>query len=580
MVIDPRNEMTPNSAASPPDLSKVSPEGSATQTAEPETSFGDILSQFEQQHRPGETLQATVVTVRDGNVYVDVGRKMEGILPLDAAQSSGHDALKPGDPLLVTVTGRDEEGYYLLSTIKVERPKDWSSLENAFEQKLTIAGHVTELVKGGLRVDVGSRAFMPASRSGARDQGEMEQLIGQEVKVRITKLDTAKEDIVVDRRVVLEEESAKVKEQRFSELNEGDVLRGAVRSVTDFGAFVDLGGFDGLLHVTDMSWGRVSKPADVVKTGDSIEVKVLKINRATHKVSLGMKQLAPDPWSVAAEKFKVGERVKGTVSRLTDFGAFIELDPGIDGLIHLSEMSWSKKLRKPSDILKAGDLVEAVVLAVNVPEHRIGLGLKQALGDPWEEVATKHPVDSTVEGSVSSLQKFGAFVEIGEGIEGMIHIGDISRDKRLDHPSEVLKVGQTVRAQVLELDKTRRRIRLGMKQLEPTSVDEYIATHQTGETVSGRLIDVAGSRARVELGEGVFATCRLKEQPAQEPGPKRSSAKGDLSAMTAMLTARWKTGGGSGEEPEAKEQLRPGQIRSFRISSLDPTHKKIEVELV
>lgn len=577
--------MNSNSPAIPPDVQEASPDtGTTTDASTTESSFGDILFQFEQSHQPdlrgGETVPAKVVAVTADNVYVDVGRKMEGLLKVDAARAAGLDKLKAGDPLTVTVTGRNEEGYYLLSTLKVEVPKDWSALEHAFKEKLNIAGTVTELIKGGLRVDVGSRAFMPASRSGARDQAELEKLVGQEIQCRITKLDTAKEDIVVDRRVVLEEEAAKAKDRRFDEIAEGAVLQGTVRTVTDFGAFVDLGGFDGLLHVADMSWGRVGKPADVVKAGDSLQVKVLKVNRETHKISLGLKQLQPDPWTVAAEKFKVGDRVKGTVSRLTDFGAFIELDPGVDGLIHLSEMSWSKKVRKPSDVLKAGEQVEAVVLAVNVPEHRIGLGLKQALGDPWEDVTQKYPVDSIVEGTVTSLQKFGVFIDLGDGIEGMIHIGDISREKRLEHPNEVLKAGQTVRAQVLEIDKSRRRIRLGMKQLEPTSVDEYIGEHTVGEVVSGRLIEVTGGRARVELGEGVFAICRLKESAPESRESRGGESKADISAMTAMLSARWKKGTGAGAAPGAKEQVRPGQVRTFKISSIEAAHKKIEVELV
>lgn len=546
-----------------------------------DASFGDILFQFEQEHQPdlrgGETVQGTVVAITGDKIYVDVGRKMEGLLLIEAAKAAGLTKLEKGTPLIVMVTGRDEEGYYLLSTQKVEVPKDWSALEAAHKEKHTIVGRVVEAIKGGLRVDVGVRAFMPASRSGARDQAELEKLIGQEIQCRITKLDTAKEDVVVDRRVVLEEEAAKAKHQRFAQLNEGDVVRGTVRTVTDFGAFVDLGGFDGLLHVADMSWGRVGKPGDVVKPGDSIEVKVLKVNRETRKIALGLKQLSPDPWTVAGEKYKVGDRAKGIVSRLTDFGAFVELDPGIDGLIHLSEMSWSKKVRKPADVVKVGDQVETVVLAVNPAEHRIGLGLKQALGDPWEEAQKKYGVGSTVDGTVTSLQKFGAFVDLGDGIEGMIHIGDISREKRLEHPNEVLKVSQQVRAQVLEVDKSRRRIRLGMKQLEPTSVDEYISEHQSGEVVSGRLIEVSGGRARVELGEGVFATCRMKEAVKESRAQNGGESRADLSAMTAMLSARWKAGTGSGAA--GPEQVRPGQVRSFRITLLDPAHKKIEVEL-
>ena len=564
--------------------------GVTTETSVPENSaeesFGDLLSQFEQEHQAdfkgGETVQGTVVTQSAENLYIDVGRKMEGLLPVEQAREAGLDALKKGEQVAVTVTGRDEEGYYLLSLVRVERPRDWSALEQAFADKRTIAGRVQELVKGGLRVDVGARAFMPASRSGAKDQAELEKLVGQEIQCRITKLDTSKEDVVVDRRVVLEEEVARVKEERFGQIQEGQVVSGTVRTLTEFGAFVDIGGFDGLLHVMDMSWGRTAKPADVVKPGEQVEVKVLKVNRDTRKIALGLKQLMPDPWTLVTDKYKVGERVAGTVSRLTDFGAFVELEPGVDGLIHLSEMSWSKKIRKPADVLKAGERVEAVVLSVNPGEHRIGLGLKQALGDPWEEAAKKYPVGSTVEADVTSLQKFGAFVDLGDGIEGMIHIGDISNDKRLNHPNEVLKTGERVKAQVLDVDSAKRRIRLGIKQLQPTSVDEYIAEHQVGEVVSGRLVDVSVGRARVELGEGVNAVCRTKESAPPASAPKASTdAKADLSTMTAMLTAKWKTGGAGGGSPapSGPEALKPGQIRTFRITLLDPAQKKIELEL-
>ncbi len=576
----------------PSDTTRENPATDANATAGEEFSFGEILSQFEQEQKSdlkgGETLQGTVVTRSAENLYINVGRKMEGLLSLAQARQAGVEDAKPGDVLQVMVTGRDEEGYYLLSTIRVERPRDWSHLESAFNEKRVIAGRVTELVKGGLRVDVGGRAFMPASRSGAKDQAELEKLVGEEIQCRITKLDTAKEDIVVDRRAVLEEQAAKAKDERFGQIQEGEVVQGTVRTLTEFGAFVDIGGFDGLLHVMDMSWGRTAKPGDLVKPGDRLELKILKINRETRKISLGLKQLQPDPWTIAAEKYKTGERVQGTVSRLTDFGAFVELEPGVDGLIHLSEMSWSKKVRKPSEVVNAGDRVEAVVLNVNAADHRIALGLKQALGDPWEEVPKKFPTGSVVEADVTSLQKFGAFVDLGGGIEGMIHIGDISNEKRLNHPNEVLKMGEKVRAQVLDVDVAKRRIRLGMKQLQPTSVDEYIAEHQVGETVQGRLVDVSVGRARVELGEGVTAICRTKEPAAAAPAPAASrpadEPKPDLSAMTAMLSARWKSGpsGGSsasGSTGPAADALKPGQIRSFRITLLDPAQKKIEVEL-
>jgi small subunit ribosomal protein S1 len=538
----------------------------APESTSVDSSFGDILSQFEQTHHArGETLEGTVVSLTPDGVFIDVGRKMDGVLPLDPAQK-----LKPGDKLLVSIRGRDEQGTYLLSTVKVETPRDWSGLEAAFASKSIIGGTVLEVVKGGLRVDVGVRAFMPASRSGAREQADLEKLVGQEIECRITKLDTTSEDVVVDRRVVLEERERAAKEESFGRLQEGQILRGTVRSVTDFGAFVDLGGVDGLLHVSDMAYSRSVKPSDIVSPGDSIDVKILKIQRESRKISLGLKQLAEDPWTRAAEKFPQGERVKGRVSRVADFGAFVELEPGIEGLIHVSEMSWTtKKNLRPADIVKVGDSVEVVVLGVNTGERRIALGLKQALGDPWEEAVKKYPVGSAVEAPVTSLAKFGAFVDLGEGIEGMIHIGDISREKRLNHPNEVLKVGQKVKAQVLEADRERRRIRLGIKQLEPTSIDEYIAEHKADDVVSGRLAEVSGNRARVELGEGVFAQCKLPEQKQQE-------AAASASTLSAMLSAKWKSGAG---QQAAAEPLRAGQVRSFKILSVDPAQKKIELEL-
>ena len=543
----------------------------APDAVSPDTSFGDILTQFEQAHHSGgETLEGTVVSVTPEAVFVDLGRKMDGVITPD-----GTHTYKKGDKVLVSIRGRDEEGNYQLSTIKVETPRDWSGLEAAFAAKKTIGGTVTEVVKGGLRVDIGVRAFMPASRSGARDQAEMEKLVGQQIECRITKLDTEKEDVVVDRRVILEEIEKQAKQQKFAELQEGAVVRGTVRSVMEFGAFLDLGGIDGLLHVSDMSYARGLKPAEIVKVGDALEVKILKINRDTKKIGLGLKQLQPDPWTIAAEKYPVGSRIKGKVARVADFGAFVELEPGVEGLIHVSEMSWTRKNVRPDTIVKVGDMVEVVVLGVNLADKRIALGLKQALGDPWEDAQKKYPVGAVVEAPVTSLAKFGAFVDLGDGIEGMIHIGDISHEKRLNHPQEALKVGEKVKAQVLEADKERRRLRLGIKQLIPTSIDEYIAEHKPGDGVSGRIVDVSGSKAKVELGEGVFATARLPEKKAQEAAA--SSTKADVSALTAMLAAKWKSGGGA---EQASDAPKAGQVRSFKIVSLDAASKKIELELV
>jgi len=551
---------------------------------EPDESFGDILSEYESSHthrirEEGKRgLEGTVVAITGESVFLDIGYKTEGTIPLAEFQAAG-ESPKAGDKMPVSIKGRDPEGYYELSRIKVERPKDWSALERAFADKAAIAGVISAVVKGGVSVDVGVRAFMPASRSGARDAAEMEKLVGQEIRCRIIKLDVADEDVVVDRRAVLEEEERASKDKRYTEVKEGETVQGTVRSLTDYGAFVDIGGVDALLHVADISWGRVNKPADVLKVGDKVEARILKVDPAKKRISLGLKQLQPHPWDLVADRYKVGERVKGSVTRVTDFGAFVELEKGIEGLVHLSEMSWSKKVRKPSDVVNPGDSVDVVVLGVHAADRRISLGLKQALGDPWADAAQKFPVGSVVEGPVTSIQKFGAFVQVAEGVEGMVHVGDVSAEKRINHPQDVLHTGQVVKAQVLELDIEKRRLRLGMRQLIPTSLDEYIAEHKEGDVVTGRMTDVSGSRAKVELGEGVHATCRLSADAPQEE-EKSSQESVDLSSLTSMLQARWKGGQGGGGGGSKGEGPRSGQIRSFRIGKLDPATKKIELELV
>jgi small subunit ribosomal protein S1 len=563
----------------------------AESAAAPDESFGDMLSQYEKSHSRktedgGKQLVGTVIVVTGDSVFLDIGFKSEGILPLAALQGAGQ-TVKAGDKLPVSVTGRDPEGYYQLTRAKVERPKDWSALEKAFAEKATIVGTVTGVIKGGLSVDVGVRAFMPASRSGARDAAEMEKLVEQEILCRIIKLDVTEEDVVVDRRAVAEQEERSVKERRHSEMKEGEVVSATVRSLTDYGAFVDLGGVDALLHVSDIAWSRVNKPADVLSLGQQIDVKVLKISTDSDKrrISVGLKQLQPHPWDAVAGKYNVGERVRGTVTRVAEFGAFVELEPGIEGLIHVSEMSWGRKLKSASTLVKAGETVEAVILGVNSGERRISLGLKQALGDPWTEVAERFAAGTAIEGPVISITKFGAFVQLSEGVEGMIHISDMSADKRLNHPQEVLKVGQLVKAQVLAVDTEKRQMRLGMKQLVPSGIDEYIAEHKEGDVVTGRMIEVTGEHARVELGEGIQANCRMHAvspvSPTRQAEPELSSAAGkakpDLSSLGSMLQARWKGGTpAGGTEPDP---VRAGQIRKFRIAKLDPAAKKIELEL-
>jgi small subunit ribosomal protein S1 len=552
--------------------------------AESSESFEDILSQYEKTHSRkkedgGKQLEGTVIAVSAESVFFDIGFKTEGIMPLALFQGAG-EGVKPGDKMEVSVKGRDPEGYYELSRQKIAQPRDWSSLEQAFADKATIVGTVTGVIKGGFSVDVGVRAFMPASRSGVRDVAHMEKLVGQEIRCRIIKLDATEEDVVVDRRALAEEEESGVKERRYSEIHEGETVRGTVRSLTDYGAFVDLGGVDGLLHVGEIAWSRVNKPADVLSLGQQIEARVLKVDPEKRRISLGMKQLQKDPWDSVVEKYKLGERARGTVTRVLEFGAFVEVEPGIEGLIHVSEMSWAKKVRIASDVVKPGETVEVVILGVNQAEHRISLGLKQALGDPWANVAQSFAVGSAIEGPVTSLTKFGAFVQLAEGVEGMIHVSDISAEKRAEYPQDVLKVGQLVKAQVLAVDTAKRLLRLGMKQLVPTSVDEYITEHNEGDVVTGRMSEVSGEHARVELGDGINAACRIAAvNPAKglvEEATK-SASKPDLSSLSSKLKAHWK---GGATAVEAKpERARTGQIRKFRITKLDPAAKKIELEL-
>jgi small subunit ribosomal protein S1 len=579
--------MTSDSSSPDPNASNPATSES-TPPAEPVESFKNIFSEYEKSrsHKKEAGTQGregTVIALTADSIILDIGFKTEGVLPRTAFPSD--KAPKPGDKVQVTVKGRDPEGYYELTRGKVERPTDWSSLEKAFAEKSTIIGTVTGMVKGGLSVDIGVRAFMPASRSGTHDASELEKLVEQEIRCRIIKLDVEDEDVVVDRRAVAENEERVGKQRRFSELKEGDTVQGEVRSLTDYGAFVDIGGADALLHVGEISWHRVNKPSDVLSTGQQIEARIIKIDSDKRRIAISMKQLQPHPWDAVAEKYKAGERVRGTVTRLMDFGAFVEIEPGIEGLIHISEMSWAKRVRTPSDVVKPGETVEAVILGVNAGERRISLGLKQALGDPWAGAAQKFAPGTVIEGPVTSLTKFGAFVQLTEGVEGMIHVSEISVEKRINHPQEVLRTGQVVKAQVLALDTEKRLLRLSMKQLLPSGLDEYLAEHKEGDIVAGRMVEVSGGSSRVELGEGVVAACRIAEDHSAPPAKEEeraepscsASSKPDLSSLGSMLQARWKSGAPSSEsKPEA---VRAGQIRKFRITKLDPATKKIELEL-
>jgi small subunit ribosomal protein S1 len=560
---------------------------SPDENEEPTESFADLLSAFEKSHshksEPGaRQLQGTVVSLSADQVFLDIGYKTEGVLPRSAFDNNA-DAVKPGDSFPVSVTGRNEEHYYELSRFKVAQVRDWSALQAAFDEKLAVVGTVTEVIKGGLSVDIGVRAFMPASRSGAKDASELEKLVGTEINCRITKLDVTDEDVVVDRRIVLEEQARGVLQARHDALKEGDTISGAVRSFMPYGAFIDLGGVDGLLHVSDIAHSRIAKPEDVLSLGQELQLRILKIDPQTKKISLGLKQLQPEPWDKAPERLVAGQRIVGTVTRLADFGAFVEIEPGLEGLIHISEMTYGKKVRHPSDILKQGDRVDAIILSVKPEERRISLGLKHTQADPWLDAPQKFPVGSQIEGPVTKLMNFGAFIQLADGIEGLVHVSEISADKRINHPQDVLRVGNIVKAQVLNIDPEKRQIKLSMKQLIPTSIDEYIAEHKAGDIVSGRVVEQSPTLTHVELGDGIRATCRTTfatANPAIAPevqieSPARS--KPDLSSLSSMLKARWQ---GNAPAAESKpEPLTQGQIRTFKIVKLDAEAKKIEVEL-
>ena len=550
---------------------------------EPTESFADLLRDFERSHshksEPGaRQLQGTVISLSADQVFLDIGYKTEGVLPRTAFENNA-EAVKPGDTVPVSVTGRNEAHYYELSRFKVAQPRDWTALEAAFAEKLAVVGTVTEVIKGGLSVDIGVRAFMPASRSGARDAAEIEKLVGTQINCRITKLEVTDENVVVDRRVVLEEQARAESATRQAALKEGDTVTATVRTLMPYGAFLDLGGIDGLLHISDIAHSRVAKPEDVLTVGQELQVRILKIDPQTKKISLGLKQLQAEPWEKAPERLVAGQRITGTITRLADFGAFVEIEPGVEGLIHISEMSYGKKLRHPSDILKQGDRVDAVILSIKPEERRIALGLKQTLTDPWSNIEQKFPAGSQIEGPVTKLMNFGAFVQLEEGVEGLIHVSEISADKRINHPQDVLRTGQVVKAQILAIDPIKRQIKLSMKQLVPTSIDEYIAEHKVGDEVSGRVVEQSPTRTVVELGEGIRAACRAGKTPAASAveTETKSTGKIDLSSLSSKLKERWQ--GNAPAASSTPEPLTEGQIRSFRITKVDAEAKKIEVEL-
>ncbi len=461
----------------------------------------------------GAVVPGTVLKISESHVVVDVGFKSEGRIALsEFRDEEGKLEVEPGDKVDVLLERtEDRHGYVVVSRQKAERMKIWDALDKNYQDQSIITGRVIERVKGGLAVDVGVRAFLPGSQVDVQPTRNLDSWCGRELRMRVIKVNRRRGNIVLSRKAVLEEENFKLKETTLRDLEQGKVVAGIVKNITDYGAFVDLGGIDGLLHITDMSWGRVNHPADLFKVADEIQVKILKFERLEEKVSLGYKQLTEDPWLTAMERYVKDSRVKAKVVSLTDYGAFVELEEGIEGLIHISEMTWNRRIKHPSKLLSVGDEVESVVLDIDATARRISLGMKQTEPNPWDTIEEKYAINSIVTGQVRNLTDFGAFIEVEEGIEGLVHISDLSWTKKIQHPSEVVQKGDEVDAVVLNVDAENQRLSLGIKQLEPDKWEEFFSQHQIGDVAHGKIVRLTSFGVFVELSEGIEGLCHVSE---------------------------------------------------------------------
>jgi len=494
-------------------------------------------------------IKGTVLKLTPTHAFVDIGAKSEGMLPLaEILDHAGQPRFQSGDEIFVIQEkGEAEEGHINLSHQKAQRLRAWDEIEKAYHEKKPIEAIVVERIKGGLTVDImGARAFLPGSQFELRPTRNLDAVKGQALPVAIIKLNKKRGNIVVSRKQLLEEEQSEKRSQTLERLQEGAITTGVVKNLTDYGAFVDLGGIDGLLHITDMSWGRLTHPRDLVNVGDQIQVKVLKFDKDKQRVSLGFKQLTPDPWLDAEHRYPVGAHVKGRVISVTDYGAFVELEQGIEGLVHVSEMTWSKRMKHPGKLVNVGDQVECVVLIVNPQERRISLGMRQLAANPWDSLNDKYPVGATVEGRVRNLTEFGAFIEIEDGIDGLVHVSNLSWTKRVKHPSEVLKKGDRVKAVVLAIEPDKRRLSLGVKQLQPDVWESFFGTHRLGDVLHGKVLRVASFGAFVELAEGVEGLCHNSEAQDADGQPVH---------------------------------LEPGMEQDFKIIKMNPEEKKVGLSL-
>ncbi len=500
--------------------------GDATAGEDPDE-FRRLYEESLKDIQEGEVVKGTIIKVNPDHVIVDVGYKSEGQVPIEEFRGpDGQIHVKEGDAVEVLLEKRENEsGLVVLSKDKADKLKVWDEISKACEEQEVVEGKIIQRVKGGLAVDIGVKAFLPGSQVDLRPIRNLDKLIGKVYKFKVIKFNKKRGNIVLSRRVLLEKEREELKSKTLATLQEGMVIEGQVKNITEYGAFIDLGGLDGLLHITDMSWGRIAHPTEVLQVGDTVKVKVLKFDRTTERVSLGLKQTLPDPWSQIAEKFHVGDRVKGKVVSITDYGAFVELEKGVEGLIHISEMSWSKKVKHPSKIVSVGDTVEVQILDVDAVNKRISLGLKQTEPNPWTLVEQKYPVGSIIEGQIRNITDFGIFIGLDEGIDGLVHVSDISWTQKIKHPGEIYKKGQVVRAVVLNIDKENERIALGIKQLERDPWEEIPRKYKAGTRVTGKVMSITDFGIFLELEPGIEGLIHISELAREKVDDPNTFAK-------------------------------------------------------
>jgi len=492
----------------------------SVEDAQDSDSFMRLYEESLKSIKEGEVVAGEIVQVDKEYVLVDIGYKSEGQINIrEFIDDEGNLAANVGDKIEVLLERReDDEGVIRLSKEKAAKIKVWDKIREIYENDGTVKGTILSRVKGGLSVDIGLQAFLPGSQVDLRPIRDMDSLVGMEHEFKIVKYNKRRGNIVLSRRAILEAERGALKDKTLEIIEEGAVLRGIVKNITDYGLFIDLGGIDGLVHITDMSWGRVGHPSEMHKAGDDIEVKVLSFDKERERVSLGIKQLVPDPWSQVEKEYPIGTRITGRVVSLTDYGAFIEVEQGVEGLIHVSEMSWTRKVRHPSQLLSIGDMIEAIVLNMDISRKRISLGMKQVAPNPWDVIEEKYPVGTTIEGKIKNITDFGAFIGIDEGIDGLVHISDISWTKRIRHPSEVYKKGQEVRAVVLNIDRNNERFSLGIKQLAPDPWDEIPVKFKPGTRVTGTVTNVTDFGLFLELEEGIEGLVHVSEISSDKKG--------------------------------------------------------------